>query len=67
MIALHAYRSTLHSCGHSLEESTAEDAEGAYRVDPPTRCHACTAIAIKQAEYTETPQREALLWHATRR
>lgn len=67
MVALGLYRADLHDCGHPLSESTTPDAEGRYVVEPPTRCHACTAIAAKQGDYTEVKHARALLWRAERR
>lgn len=67
MAALSEYRALLHSCGHTLDESASPDAEGRYVVDPPTRCHACTALEIKQADYTEVKHPAALMWRVRRR
>lgn len=67
MLALGLYRADLHDCGHRLSESTRPDAEGRYLAEAPTRCHACTAIAAKQSDYTEVKHARALLWRAERR
>jgi len=68
MLALAAYRRGLCPlCGRPLEECTAQDADGAYTVPPPTRCHATTALMVAQERYRDTPQAGALLWVAERR
>lgn len=67
MVALAEYRAGLHSCGHPLIETTDPENEGRYVGEPPTRCHACTALDIKQQDYTKTPQPHALLWRVRRR
>lgn len=41
-------------CGQPLSESTRPDAEGAYRADLPTRCHACTPFLRQQEEYKDS-------------
>ena len=68
MLALAYYRATrcpVH--GGDIAECTSEDAEGAYEVPPPTRCHVATALLQAQAGYAETKHPGALLWHAVRR
>ncbi len=51
MLALGALRKdTCPGCGHPLTESTDPVNEGRYRVDPPTRCHACTALQTAYAD-----------------
>lgn len=67
MLALHDYRAQLHRCGGLLSETTDPASENAYAVDDPTRCHRCTALAIKQDAYTKSPHPEALVWTARRR
>lgn len=71
VLALELYESLVHSqCGHYLPESTAAEADGAYDVEPPTRCHACTARATAiKAHMTSphSPHPEALLWVVKRR
>ena len=54
-------------CGQPATESMAADGEGRYRVPPPTRCHARTAILAAQADYREVPQADALLFRSERR
>lgn len=66
MLALAQYRAELHDCGHSLLESADPGAEGRYVAEPPTRCHACTAIAVRQEQYKDTRHPQALLWGARR-
>jgi hypothetical protein len=68
MLALAEYRADrCPGCSGQLSETTAEDAERAFVGEPPHRCHKCTAIAIKQAEYQKTaPWPQALLWSARR-
>jgi hypothetical protein len=66
MLALAAYRAGLcPSCGRPLAECTT--GEGKWRVPPPTRCHATTAVSIAQSAHRESPQPEALLYFAERR
>ncbi len=66
-LALDLYESQLGPCGHYLPHTTAADAEGRYVAPEPTRCHACTATAVRSAEYKDSPQNHALLYHAERR
>lgn len=68
-------------CGHPLEESTDPGADPdnrggthTYEVGPPTRCHACTALAKAEDTYrhpggdTRAPDHTgAVHWHSTRR
>lgn len=67
MLALAMYRAELHDCGHLLSDTTDPAAESAYTVGPPTRCHACTAIAIRQQDYKDARHPSALLWSARTR
>ncbi len=70
MVALGIYRSDLHSCGQPLSEAAAAESMGQYAVPAPLRCHACTAIDAKQAEYSANPAGQyphALLWRAERK
>lgn len=67
MVALDAYRADQHICGHPLSETTDPAAEGRYVVDPPSRCHACDAIELKQDDYKDSKRPRALLWSARRR
>ena len=59
---------TCNGCGHSLRESTAPDAEGAYEVPEPTRCHSCTPLHKMQNKYAEAGSAPGLLFetHRTR-
>lgn len=72
MAALALYRADLHSCGHPLSETTAPDAEGRYKVGPPYRCHACTALELAQKAHGEAVKKaggnpsDALIWQAQR-
>lgn len=54
-------------CGHPLSESADPGAENTYTAPLPTRCHACTAIAIRAEDYTKAQHRNALLLHAERK
>lgn len=67
MIALGVYRADLHTCGHPLSETTDPANENAYTADLPTRCHACTALDVKQQEYKDAQHPGALLWRAVKR
>ena len=40
-----------HGCGGYLPDTTHEDADGAYVADEPYRCHRCTALNRKKAEW----------------
>lgn len=42
-------------CQHPLSETTSPDAEGEYVAPLPTRCHACTALEQRRAEYVQSP------------
>lgn len=52
-------------CGGQLTETTDIHTDGRWRVDPPTRCHRCTALGTAQDRYRETPHSHALLWNAS--
>lgn len=69
MAALAAYRTTrCPNCGGDLGECTAHESDGRTFVVPdPVRCRARTALAIKQAQYQDATQPEALLWRVERR
>lgn len=67
MLALHLYRSQVGPCGHYLPRTAAADAEYRYFSPEPDRCHACTAIGEQAKAYTESPQPQALLFHAERK
>jgi hypothetical protein len=54
---------TCQGCGHPISEAWSPLADPGnfrgshvYDVPPPTRCHACTAIAIKQETKSESGQ-----------
>jgi hypothetical protein len=67
-------------CGHPLAESASPSADPdnplgthTYRVGPPTRCHACTALARAEEPVVNprpgaagAPHPSALHWHSTR-
>lgn len=60
-------------CGHPVEESTSPEADpvnGAgqwhYEAPEPHRCHACTAVAERQAKYVEADAPHALRYRAIR-
>lgn len=73
-VALTLHEATLCSgCGHPVEESTSEDADPSsrgsqwhYEAPPPHRCHACTAVAERQADYIEADAPHALRYRAVR-
>ncbi|MBM0277807.1 hypothetical protein [Micromonospora tarensis] len=68
MAALAAHRSgRCPSCGGDAAVCCAPDGDGAFVVPPPTRCHVTTALAVAQAQYQDSPQPQALLWHVERR
>lgn len=43
-----------------MSESMHPDNERAYHAPLPVRCHACTAIEVRQAEYEKAQQPRAL-------
>lgn len=58
MALIHIEDDTCSGCGLPLSESTADGhnadtGEATYTVPPPTRCHACTAIADAASDYTD--------------
>ncbi|HTI26189.1 MAG TPA: hypothetical protein VL652_34690 [Kutzneria sp.] len=66
MLALALYRErTCDGCGRDLAETTEHDAE-AYRVSPPHRCGACTAIEISQDAYADAYKSSSARMGATR-
>jgi hypothetical protein len=73
-VALTLYEATVCTgCGQPLEESTSPEAdagnrEGAwhYEAPVPDRCHACTALAVTQEQYSEAHAPHALRWRAQR-
>ena len=65
MLALaEAERGECAGCGHPLGESTDPKHEGRYKVDPPTRCHSCTALQIAYEKAKDYKHPEALRWNA---
>lgn len=57
-------------CGMPMSDTTATDSEGKYATPPPTRCHACTSIAVAQTSYHNNPHAthtNALFWSAQRK
>ncbi|MEU1240037.1 hypothetical protein ABZ388_06730 [Micromonospora parva] len=70
MTALAAYRMRSCPCGCGLPaaETTAHESDGhTFVVPDPVRCRARTALAVKQAQYQDASQPEALLWRVERR
>ncbi|MEU4399784.1 hypothetical protein [Micromonospora orduensis] len=68
LAALAAYRAgRCPSCGGDASVCCSPASDGAFVVPPPTRCHVTTALTIAQAQYQESPQPQALLWHVERR
>jgi hypothetical protein len=68
MLALDLWRAQrCPHCGRNLDECTSAQAEDAWVAPPPTRCHAATAVSIRQDQYRDTPQAETLLWSVHRR
>ena len=51
-------------CGHPRRYAWDTDAAGHYEAPHPTRCHACTAIGKKQAEYEGQKDGHALRFGA---
>ncbi len=51
-------------CGHPLIESTDPANEFRYRVDPPTRCHACDALQLAYEGAQRAPHPQALRFGA---
>lgn len=66
MVALGEYRADMHVCGHPLSETTDPASEGRWTAGLPIRCHACTAIAVRQEDYREASHPQALLWPSER-
>ena len=69
MLALGRYRQDLRCprCGGPAQVCQSADAEGAWRADPPTRCHVTTEILRAQEEHLSgphSPQEQALVWSA---
>lgn len=62
VLALAEYeRQVCPGCGGYLPETTDRDAQHAYVTDPPTRCHACTALHKRQAKYRDQDNADALV------
>jgi hypothetical protein len=68
MLALAEYRATRCpcGCGQDARESLDPETEGKWVVSN-VRCEARTALSIARKPYEESPQPEALLFHAERR
>lgn len=67
MLALQAYEDSCCSgCGAFLPDTTAAEAEDAYRIEP-ARCHRCTAISQAADGFRENPHAHALLYRVKRR
>lgn len=68
MLALQMYRAGLcPHCKRPLRECADPESDGKWRVPPPTRCHATTALSIAAKQYDDTPQADALLFRTERR
>lgn len=60
-LALAVYEADLCAgCGHPMSESMDPANERRYHAPPPHRCHACTAIELRSAEYEKAQQPRAL-------
>jgi hypothetical protein len=68
MLALGRYRDLLcKGCGGWLPETTEIEADGAYRVEPPIRCHRCAAFSIATTKARDMDKPESLLLQVDRR
>jgi hypothetical protein len=68
MLALASHRDLLcKGCGGWLQETTEIEADGAYRVEPPIRCHRCAAFSIANARARDMDKPESLLLQVDRR
>lgn len=66
-VALTLYEDGLcNGCGHPLSETTDPDADHHYVAPLPTRCHACTVIAMRTPDYEKAAQPDALRFRAVR-
>jgi len=54
-------------CGGDLHETTAAEADDAYGIDPPIRCHRCTAMMRAADQYKDSPYPMALMHRVSRR
>lgn len=48
-------------CGGYLPDTTDPANQFAYEADNPNRCHACTALQVKQGAYSEQKYAQALV------
>lgn len=65
MLALNALRKgTCEGCGHPLIESMDPANQFRYRVDAPSRCHACTALSIAYEDTKKYKHPSALRYGA---
>jgi hypothetical protein len=65
MLALLAYENSLCPlCGRPLSVCSDPANEGRWKVGPPTRCHASTAVSVARADYDKAPNAGALLFGA---
>lgn len=63
--ALTYYEASLCSgCGQPMWLGMDPDTEGHWKAPLPTRCHPCTAIAIRMKDYEEADQASALRFSA---
>lgn len=61
MVALADYESEIcPGCGGLWSETTHPDADGAYVIEPPQRCHRCTTLVIARESAREHAQPEAM-------
>lgn len=68
MLALGRFRElSCKGCGGWLPETTDREAEDAYRVKPPLRCHRCAAYAMAAGKAREMDKPESLLLQVDRR
>lgn len=59
--ALTVYEDSLcEGCGQPRSQSMAPENEYRYHADVPIRCHACTAISARAAEYADARHPRAL-------
>lgn len=68
MLALGLWRDKrCHRCGGDLEETTADENDGAgldrarYRALPPLRCYRCTALATSEEQWKDKRHPHALI------
>jgi hypothetical protein len=68
MLALSRHRAlSCKGCGGWLPETTDIEADGAYQVERPIRCHRCAAFSIATAKAKDMDKPESLLLQVDRR